>query len=432
MDQPVQSDQPDQAGRIVSDAQQKTSEVVDASPVMFFEQDAALRYLWVRNSQMGLADSDWVGQLDTNFMCASDAVKLSELKRGVMDSGRSARSRVCIILICGTLRSLDLSLHASRNADGMVCGVSGCAVNIDEYRIESQRISELQLKLKLRALELDSTEAFRNRFISTVTHELRGPLHTLLGYTRLMLLDTEMGSEERQMLETIERSGLQIARQSSDLQSFMQADMQASSLRPKPVYMPTLIDHISESGQILCNAGNNTFVVQSDPFLVQFVLIDEDRLLQVLDNLIGNASKFTKGGTITFQIDGVGIRQNNTRAVSPFQNDEFKDGETEDVENPDDENLPTLAHFDARSAGVCQVRFGVQDNGVGIEHRELTNIFEPFARAEQTQKMPGRGLGLTVARQWVRAMGSDIRVHSNPAQGSTFWFVLDLPALADL
>ena len=120
MDQPVQSDQPDQAGRIVSDAQQKTSEVVDASPVMFFEQDAALRYLWVRNSQMGLADSDWVGQLDTNFMCASDAVKLSELKRGVMDSGRSARSRVCIILICGTLRSLDLSLHASRNADGMV------------------------------------------------------------------------------------------------------------------------------------------------------------------------------------------------------------------------------------------------------------------------------------------------------------------------
>ena len=127
------------------------------------------------------------------------------------------------------------------------------------------------------------------------------------------------------------------------------------------------------------------------PDLPARVRVDEFRLIQVLDNLIGNACKFTYAGVITLEIERV---------------------------------TPSAG---AAAMGYCAVRFSLQDTGSGIPAKDLPSIFEPFTRVGQTRFLPGLGLGLSIARQWIRSMGSDIHVESEQGRGSRFWFVLELP-----
>jgi hypothetical protein len=120
------------------------------------------------------------------------------------------------------------------------------------------------------------------------------------------------------------------------------------------------------------------------------LLVDERRLVQVLQNLVGNATKYTQQGHISLCI----------------------------------ERLPEWGG--QRSAQHQTIRFSVQDNGRGIAAHDLQHIFEPLYRSASALDQSGIGLGLAIARQWVHNMGGDIAVSSALGRGSTFYFDLAL------
>jgi signal transduction histidine kinase/CheY-like chemotaxis protein len=230
----------------------------------------------------------------------------------------------------------------------------------------------------------------RLAFLSTVSHELRTPLHTILGYAQL--LRRRGGRREADAkLATIESSGLQLLHLIDGILEFIRGDSHPVALRPSVVVLGDLVRQLDDTGQVLALAGGNRFKVELVGALPQSVEVDEQRLLQVLDNLISNGCKYTSNGEVTLRI-------------------ESEPGSVDDI-------LPT---------GVHRLCFSVEDTGIGIAEDQRTKLFEPFSRLPGNDYRPGIGLGLTIARQTVRAMGGDIDLESEPGRGSRFHFTLTL------
>lgn len=231
----------------------------------------------------------------------------------------------------------------------------------------------------------------RLAFLSTVSHELRTPLHTILGYAQL--LRRRGGRREADArLATIENSGLQLLHLIDGILEFIRGHSHPVALRPTAVVFGDMVRHLDDTGQVLALAGGNRFKVELVGALPLALEVDEQRLLQVLDNLISNGCKYTSNGQVTLRI-------------------ELKPGSMEDV-------VP---------AGMHRLRFSVEDTGIGIAEDQRSKLFEPFSRLAGNDYRPGIGLGLAIARQTVRAMGGDIGLESEPARGSRFHFTLTLP-----
>ena len=130
-----------------------------------------------------------------------------------------------------------------------------------------------------------------------------------------------------------------------------------------------------------------------NPEIPRNVTGDWGRLRQVLVNLLGNALKFTHSGRVVLE-------------VVPLEN------------------------FETAASNVCRVLFSVADSGIGIPQEKLDLIFEAFSQADGsvTREYGGTGLGLTISKQLVKMMGSDLRVQSIVGRGSKFWFAVDLAA----
>lgn len=225
-------------------------------------------------------------------------------------------------------------------------------------------------------------------FLSTMSHEARTSLHTILGYARLLRAGAAGESDTR--LGIIENSGRQLLRLINDIIDFGRGQAGAVTLHPEPMSLAALADHLDGSSRLLAAERENRFAIDLTADLPTAVEGDEQRLAQVLQNLITNACKFTAGGDIRLSI---------YRQAAP----ETVDGATWHT-----------------------IGFRVEDTGSGIPLQDQERIFDPFFRVGDAQRQPGVGLGLAIARQIVRAMGSDIALASTPGQGSSFSFAVRL------
>jgi signal transduction histidine kinase len=246
--------------------------------------------------------------------------------------------------------------------------------------------------LAARAEQAEGASAARAHFLSRVSHELRTPLHTILGYVRLLRKDAN-GEAHRQLV-IVERSSTQLLKLIDDLLDFNLEGQQAEELQPDAVELPPFFAHLEHTVRLLARQGNNRFTLALADDLPAAVWVDEQRLLQILQNLLVNACKFTHDGTISLSV----IREDET----------LQGAERKIPEN-------------------CRLCFAIEDSGSGISVEDRERIFEAFSRGASAYRQPGLGLGLAIARQWARAMGSEIRVHSEPGQGSRFFFTLELP-----
>ena len=376
-------------------SQQRFALALHSSSIMFFEQDRDLRYTWLHNSQFGIPAESILHKFDSDVLAPNSATALVAMKRQVLETGTRVRRELEVEVPGGGSKYMDFSVEPRRDVGGRIVGVIGTASDVDEACKAKISLESLNVELKLRTREVEAANEMRAQFLSMVSHELRTPLHTLLGYVRLALNGSE--GEIHAHLEIVERSGRQLMKQIGDLLSFNRNDQQLGSLQFESVRLQDLVEQISRTGHMLAVSGENQFSVQVPCALPPVVRVDAYRLLQVLDNLIGNACKYTDHGSVTLVI----------------------------------QRLCASGSYEDEPGGRSRIQFSVEDTGIGISQEDLPHIFEPFVRARQTQFMPGLGLGLSIARQWVRAMGGDIQVESRWGQGSRFWFALDLQRVWD-
>ncbi len=247
-------------------------------------------------------------------------------------------------------------------------------------------VTRLQEELKQAQKDAEAARNARSQFMATMSHELRTPLHEFMGMTDLVL-GTNLTQEQRDYLNTAKTSANALLAIVSDILEFTDLDDGQFSLEEKDFDLWSVIQ--STTSIMAGRAQEKGLEITSalSPDVPREVTGDPRRLRQVLDNLIGNAIKFTDRGHL-------GVRV------------ELNAAQQQDVE----------------------LHFKVSDTGVGIAKEKQEAIFSDFRQGDgsTTRRYGGVGLGLAISQRLVHLMGGRIWVESEVGQGSTFHFTAKL------
>lgn len=287
-------------------------------------------------------------------------------------------------------------------------------ITISEYgRLNAalaQRVEEvtrLNEQVQRANEELKELDRLKSEFISNVSHDLRTPLTTILGYSEL-LLDSEeepLTPFQEESLRLIMSSGVRLLRLVDDLLDASRLEFGRFSLTPADVAAAPLLRKLVMEMRL--QAEQKGLALQAEvPDSLPIIQADGQRLAQVLTNLLSNAIKFTPAGG-QVRLMGYVVEQSN--------------GTAKLLSHISAPLLPTLP--EGKWLVVC-----VRDTGIGIALEELPHLFSRFYRTAEAQRQAirGTGLGLYVSKAIVEAHGGHIGVESQPSQGSTFWFALPL------
>lgn len=264
-----------------------------------------------------------------------------------------------------------------RDEDGTILWIDGVMINITNRK---EMESEL-LNAKRIAEEAVETKA---AFLANMSHEIRTPMNAIIGFTNI-LLESPMGSEDRRHLETISNASRSLLHLLNDILD--SAKLEKSKLEVEPVvfHLADCVDGVIST--LWLNAKNKGIELNLhiDDRVPAIVFGAEDRIRQVLMNLVGNGIKFTEEGSVTLNI--------------------------------------------APTEQIDVMRFSVIDTGIGIAPDRVDAIFDPFTQADasMSRRFGGTGLGTSISKQLVELMGGEIHATSELGKGSCFYFELPLP-----
>jgi len=278
-------------------------------------------------------------------------------------------------------------------------GVLGEAFNgmIDNIRERDRRIAnhletleqtveERTHDLRLAKEDAESANAAKSDFLATMSHEIRTPMNGMMVMAE-MLAAADLSSRHRRYAEIITRSGASLLTIINDILDLSKIEAGKLDLEAVPFSPEALAEDVASLFWEKARSKGLELAVHIAPEVPSLVIGDPTRVNQVVTNLVNNALKFTEKGGVIIDL-----------SMEP------KDGRS-------------------------RLRIAVTDTGVGIEQSRIGAIFEAFRQADQstTRKFGGTGLGLTVCKRLVDAMGGEIVVTSAPGKGSTFAVLAELP-----
>lgn len=253
--------------------------------------------------------------------------------------------------------------------------------NAELFKMEVNRQTQ---ELREAAEAAQTANRAKSQFLSAVSHELRSPLASILGYTRLLQeQDADAPSEE--FLEAIQDNANRLMRLVNDVLDAVRVETNAFSFVLAPVSVRALIDEVVASVHPVVRQKKLTLTVEVELPHME-VQADADRLRQVLLNVLSNAVKFTETGEVTVRAS------------------------------------------EASLSGVPACAIAVRDTGPGISPSFLPQLFKPFSQEPRTyrQALEGTGLGLSISQELVRRMHGEITVDSVLGEGSVFTVFLPL------
>ncbi|MFB8203924.1 HAMP domain-containing protein, partial [Kitasatospora purpeofusca] len=275
-----------------------------------------------------------------------------------------------------------------------------------DIEIKNSEIEEARQVLEERAEQLALASRYKSEFLANMSHELRTPLNSLLILAKLLSDNNEgnLSPKQVEFADTIHGAGSDLLQLINDILDLSKVEAGKMDVRPARIALVQLVDYVEATFQPVALDKNLEFEVRVSPALPVTLHTDEQRLQQVLRNLISNAVKFTDTGAVDFSISpaGGGVPQHVREQLL----------EAGAIEGPDD---PLIA-------------FTVSDTGIGIPGDKLREIFEPFRQADGTtsRKYGGTGLGLSISREIARLLGGEIHAESELGKGSTFTLYLPL------
>lgn len=229
----------------------------------------------------------------------------------------------------------------------------------------------------------------KSEFLAHMSHELRTPLNGILGYSQILSQNAAMSINQRRGISIIQENADHLLGLINDLLDLSKIEAKKLELVPQPFHLVTFLHKIASNFQFRAEQKDLAFIFEMSEGLPAGIEGDEKRLRQVLNNLLGNAVKFTDHGQVGFFIS--------------------------QLTSSDDERI--------------RLRFEIRDTGIGMTPEQQSHLFQPFEQvSENRRRAEGSGLGLALSQRLVRAMGGEIHVESTPGTGSCFWFEITLPA----
>jgi len=232
----------------------------------------------------------------------------------------------------------------------------------------------------------------KSMFLANMSHEIRTPMNSIVGTVELLSY-TDLTDEQKEYGKILTDASIYLLQLIDDILDLTEIESGKTSLNIETFDLHNSLETISQMFLFqVCQKGLS-FTQDRSENLVQYVKGDIKRFQQVIINLIGNAIKFTKKGSIQFNVH--------------------------QVETKTDQKTKTTTHW---------IKISIHDTGIGMSEKQCNIIFNKFTQAEQSirKKYGGTGLGLSISKQLVQLMGGKIWVESVESEGSVFSFIIPL------
>lgn len=253
-----------------------------------------------------------------------------------------------------------------------------------EMQKQNREMIALNKELLITRDQAIESSQLKSAFLANMSHELRTPLGVILGMSELLACD-DLSEDQKEVTSLIEQSARALLALVNDILDLSKIEAGKMIFDERNFSPAQMVHSYAALLQSAAAKKDLNLIVEIDPSLSSNVLGDDQRVGQVLLNLLNNAIKFTEKGSVKIEVSEIENSENNVH-----------------------------------------IRFAVTDTGIGISSEEASRLFAPFTQVDGSisRRFGGTGLGLAISKKLIELLGGTIGCQSEKGVGSTFWFVL--------
>ncbi len=354
--------------------------------------DAMYRLYGTRKEDFGGAYEVWSGTIHPEDKDRAEG-DIQAALRGERDYAHEFR----VVWPDGSIHHLQAAALTFRDKEGKPLRMVGINYDITERKRKEEELKRyrdhLEETVATRTHELEaaknaaeSANQAKSMFLANMSHEIRTPMNAVLGFAQLLERDPSLPTPARNKVSTIMKSGEHLLSIINDILEMSRIEAGRVEMRTESVDLHNLLDELAVMFRMRAEEKALTFALDLAADLPRYIVADLGKLRQIMINLLGNAVKFTRHGSITMR---------------------------------------------ALLAGPDRIAVEVQDTGISITLAEQGKLFRPFERTRNgEQAAGGSGLGLAISRKYARLMGGEVTVASHAGEGSCFRLEFPAPVSA--
>ncbi|MCC2686348.1 MAG: multi-sensor hybrid histidine kinase, partial [Paenibacillaceae bacterium] len=270
------------------------------------------------------------------------------------------------------------------------------------YQLQNEMLAHAKNELEQSTRELSEAISYKSTFLANMSHELRTPLNSMLILAKHLAdnRDNNLTDKQVEYASIVYSSGRDLLALINGILDLAKIESRKVEVHRDPIELADILDFVGRNFHPIAQQKNIEFVIETADDFPKVFYSDQQKLWQIVQNLISNAFKFTERGTVTFALE-----------QTPWDRD----------------------HPGVDEGRRAMLSFVVSDTGIGIEEDKREAIFDAFVQADGStnRKYGGTGLGLSISREYARLLGGEVTLISEVGEGSTFTLRLPVELSAD-